>query len=386
MFITPLTIVAVLSAAPLYRFEPIHATLQFDEPVQAVFDGVTNEVIYVVEKDGVVRRVAINLDEKEKPVFLDIRSKCAVNHSEEGLLSLVFHPNYKTNKELYVWYTATNPRRCVLSKFIAGKDGLSAEQSTEVVLLEVAQPWGNHNGGTVLFGNDGFLYVGIGDGGASNDPQKNGQNKKTLLASIIRIDPNKTSGEKMYSIPIDNPFVNEESARPELWAIGMRNPWRMSFDKETGELWVGDVGQNKWEEIDIVEKGKNYGWNIREGKHPFKKSKQDTETIEPVFEYGRRNGGSITGGYVYRGEEIPTLFGKYIYSDYLSRRVWVLSPPNKEETEYSAEKIAKSTPLAISSFGEMPSGEIIACGFETPYSTTGKIYKLVHFSDSPPTN
>jgi glucose/arabinose dehydrogenase len=386
MLITPLVLFTTIFTTPQYRFEPVHTELEFDEPIQVVFDGITDKFFYVVEKDGVVRRVSTEPEEEKKPIFLDIQNKCAVNHSEEGLLSLAFHPEYKTNKIFYVWYTATNPRRCVLSRFTSNEDGLTTDQSTEEVLLEVSQPWGNHNGGTVLFGKDGFLYVGIGDGGASNDPQKNGQNKKTLLASIIRIDPNNKGGEKLYSIPQDNPFVKEEGARGELWAIGLRNPWRMSFDRETGELWVGDVGQNKWEEIDIVKKGKNYGWNAQEGKHAFMKNKTDNPTSEPVFEYGRRSGGSITGGYVYRGSKIQPLLGKYIYADYLSRRTWALTSPSGELKEYEAQKIAQATPLAISSFGETPSGEIIACGFETPYSTTGKIYQLVHSLDSSPTD
>jgi glucose/arabinose dehydrogenase len=358
------------------EFIPMHTSLTFNEPVQAVFDGATDDVVYVVEKEGVVRRVTLQKNEVNQPVFLDIRDRCAVSHSEEGLLSLVFHPEYETTPEFFVWYTATNPRRCVLSRFTTNTDTNTADTKSEKIILEVNQPWGNHNGGTVLFGKDGFLYVGVGDGGASNDPHKNGQNKKTILGSILRIDPN-TDSETPYIIPKDNPFVGDETARGELWAIGLRNPWRMSFDKETGQLWVGDVGQNKWEEIDIVQKGKNYGWNIREGAHSFMSNKTKEETTPPVFEYGRRSGGSITGGYVYRGIDIPHLVGKYIYSDYLSRRTWALTIETNDGDSPTTKKIAKGTPLSISSFGETPSGELIVCGFETPYARTGKIYTLV---------
>ncbi len=376
MYSTSIILFSSLLTQPLL-FEPIHTSLEFNEPVQVVFDGTTEAYLYVVEKEGIVRRVSTNKEEQNQPIFLDMCDRVAVHHSEEGLLSVAFHPNYENNKEIYVWYTAQEPRRCVLSKFTNMDLETPIDTSTEEVLLEVPQPWGNHNGGTVMFGKDGHLYVGIGDGGASNDPHENGQNKMTLLASIIRIDPNNKANGKNYSIPPDNPFVGDESARPEIWAIGLRNPWRMSFDKETGELWVGDVGQNKWEEVDIVHKGQNYGWNAREGFHSFMKNKTENTTSDPVYEYGRRQGGSITGGFVYRGTLLPELSGKYIFSDYLSRRVWALSPPTGENKKYTAAKIAKGSPLAISSFGETPSGEILACGFESPYSRAGKIYQLV---------
>jgi glucose/arabinose dehydrogenase len=376
MYITPIVLFSSLLTQPLL-FEPMHASLQFNEPVQVVFDGTTDEYLYVVEKEGTVRRVSTSEEEQGKPIFLDIRERVSVRHSEEGLLSLAFHPNYEVSKEIFVWYTAQEPRRCVLSKFTNEEPETPVDTSTEEVLLEVAQPWGNHNGGTVMFGKDGYLYVGIGDGGASNDPHENGQNKKTLLASIIRIDPSNKANGKNYSVPPDNPFVDDESARPEIWATGLRNPWRMSFDRETGELWVGDVGQNKWEEVDIVLKGHNYGWNAREGLHSFMKNKAEDTTSDPVYEYGRRQGGSITGGYVYRGSLLPELSGKYIFADYLSRRIWALAPPTEESKKHTATKIAKESPLAISSFGETPNGEILACGFESPYARVGKIYQLV---------
>lgn len=376
MYITPIVLFFSLLTQPAI-FEPVHTALTFDDPVQAVFDGVTDSHLYVVEKEGTVRRVSINKEEQDKPIFLDIRDRVAVHHSEEGLLSLAFHPNYEKNKEIYVWYTAQEPRRCVLSKFTNADDETPVDTSTEEVLLEVAQPWGNHNGGTVMFGQDGYLYVGIGDGGASNDPHENGQNKKTLLASIIRIDPNHKANGKNYSVPPDNPFIEDESARPEIWALGLRNPWRMSFDRKTGELWVGDVGQNKWEEVDVVKKGQNYGWNAREGFHPFMKNKTENTTTDPVYAYGRRDGGSITGGFVYRGSLLPELFGKYIYADYLSKRVWALEPSPEENKKYESKKIAKGSPLSISSFSETPGGELLVCGFESPYARVGKIYQLV---------
>ncbi len=374
-------IIACASLAQQAHFEPIHDTLNFNEPVQVLCSDTNEQEMYVVEKEGVVRRTTFKKEEINKPVFLNIKDRVNTSHSEEGLLSMAFHPNYKENNLFFVWYTAHNPRRCVLSRFeSANKTG---DPNTEEVILEVAQPWGNHNGGTVLFGGDGYLYLGIGDGGGSNDTKENGQNKQTLLGSIIRIDIDKPSGKKKYSIPTDNPFVGEKNARGEIWALGLRNPWRMSFDKDTGKLWVADVGQNRWEEIDIVEKGKNYGWNIREGKHRFMQNESDAQLTEPVFEYGRSRGGSITGGHVYRGGNIPRRRGQYIYSDYLSGRTWWLLPPKENEKEYSSEKITTVPPLPISSFGETIGGEILACGFKSPYATKGKIYRLVPSEPAP---
>jgi glucose/arabinose dehydrogenase len=343
-----------------------------------VFDGVHDDVMYVVEKKGVIRRVSVKSDATKKPVYLDIKKSVGERHDEEGLLSLVFHPNFETNGELYVWYTAHRPRRGVLSKFTKIADSDRVDPASEVVLLEVDEPWGNHNGGTVLFGPDGHLYVGIGDGGAANDPYNNGQNKNTLLGKIIRINVNQKTEDRPYAIPIDNPLVGRKGTRGEIWAWGLRNPWRMSFDRETGELWTGDVGQNAWEEIDIVVRGGNYGWNKREGKHEFRGDQSHrSPMIDPVFEYGRRSGGSITGGHVYRGSNIPWLVGRFVYADYMSKRIWNLSPPKKGEDKYVASQMATTTPLAISSFGETPDGEILACGFMTPYASTGKIYRLV---------
>ncbi len=364
------------------QFEQVHEGLRFLEPVQVVFDGVHENVMFVVEKGGVVRRVSTNADAAEKPAYLDLKPRVADRNDEEGLLSLVFHPEFKENGELYVWYTAHRPRRGVLSKFTTTYDSEEVDPDTEVVLLEVQEPWGNHNGGTVLFGKDGYLYLGIGDGGSANDPHKSGQNRNTLLGKIIRIDVNKEQKGRPYAIPQDNPFVGVLGTRDEIWATGMRNPWRMSFDRVTDELWAGDVGQYAWEEIDIVVKAGNYGWNVREGKHEFMGDQsRASHMVDPVFEYGRIDGGSITGGYVYRGSAIPWMEGAYIYSDYLSKRTWNLTVTEDEKREYKANRIATTTPLAIASFGETPDGEILACGFMTPYASIGRIYRLVPIAE-----
>ena len=380
MCIYQLITMVIAATTPRVHFEPLHTSLSFDEPTQVIHDGVLDDIVYVVEKDGIIRSASTNRDASTKPIFLDITDRVGGTHDEEGLLSACFHPNYSENGEIYVWYTAQNPKRGVLSKFIKDQENDAVDQSSEQVVLEVREPWGNHNGGTVLFGPDGFLYLGIGDGGAANDPHNNGQDKNTLLGSIIRIDVSQTgeTKESTYSIPKDNPLVGKDGAREELWAWGLRNPWRMSFDKETGKLWTGDVGQNAWEEIDVVERGGNYGWNYKEGTHKFKDHKDEAAIfIDPVYEYNRRLGGSITGGYVYRGSDIPSLVGSYLYSDYLSKRVWALVPQEDEDGPFTTERLAKNTPVAISSFGETPSGEILACGFSNPYAFKGKIYRLV---------
>jgi glucose/arabinose dehydrogenase len=377
---------SIVTAAPMVHFEPVHSSLVFNEPVQVLFDGVDEGTMYVVEKSGRILIVSTEKSTKDKKVFLDITDRVGVTNDEEGLLSLAFHPDYAENGELYVWYSAQNPKRGVLSRFSRGEDEITADKSSERVILEVREPWGNHNGGTVLFGPDGMLYLGIGDGGAANDPHNNGQNKNTLLGSIIRIDINNSTPEKPYTIPPDNPLVGVSGTSDELWAWGLRNPWRMSFDRATGKLWTGDVGQNAWEEVDIIERGGNYGWKLREGRHEFRNTGGEIPiTIDPVHEYGRRSGGSITGGYVYRGTEIPELVGTYIFSDYLSRKIWILRRQEGEESEYESVRIARKTPVAIASFGETPSGEILACGFPNPYAPRGRIYRLSASASSKPT-
>lgn len=360
-------------AAPLptVRFERVHERLSFSSPVQVVAAPDRDDAVYVVEQRGRVRRVSLAHDAQEKELVLDIKDRVQLRHSEEGLLSIAFAPDFAESGHLYAYYVAAKPRRTVLSRF--DRDGDTFDPASEEVLLEVTQPWGNHNGGTVVFGPDGYLYLGIGDGGAANDPKGAGQDRSTLLATIIRIDVSRAGDERPYAVPPDNPFVGEEGVRDEIWAWGLRNPWRMSFDRQTGELWTGDVGQNAWEEIDVIVRGGNYGWNLREGEHDFAGGAEGVTVIEPVHEYGRSSGGSITGGHVYRGTSIPTLTGAYLFNDYMSRRTWAIA---KGEDGWRATQIIEGAPLAISSFGELSSGEILACGFEEAYDRIGRLYRL----------
>jgi glucose/arabinose dehydrogenase len=245
----------------------------------------------------------------------------------------------------------------------------AADPESELVLLTFEQPYSNHNGGQVSFGPDGYLYIAVGDGGSGGDPHDNGQNRATLLGSILRIDVDKQENGKKYGIPSDNPFAkNKNGYRAEIYAYGLRNPWRFSFDTENGQLWTGDVGQNAYEEIDIIEKGGNYGWNTMEGNHCFEpKNDCDHSGLKmPVHEYGRSEGISVTGGFVYRGSALKDLHGKYVYADYATRRVWALDDRNGR----AGNTLLFEADFNISSFGVDQHQELYLCGFD------GKIYKL----------
>ena len=266
--------------------------------------------------------------------LLDLRDRVADYRkgNEEGLLGMALHPNFKTKREIFIYYTASNPpRRSVISRLSLNKNFFhSADRSfTEEVLLEVNQPFANHNGGSIAFGPDGFLYIGLGDGGSQNDPLGNGQNLNSLLGSILRIDVNQRDSKKPYRIPSDNPFLNSEGTRGEIFAFGFRNVWQLSFDKKTGGLWVADVGQDRYEEINLIHRGGNYGWSLMEGTKSFGGgvNEQTTEDvlIDPVWQYDRHHGRSITGGFVYRGQKLPALQGHYIYADYVSGTLWALN-------------------------------------------------------------
>jgi glucose/arabinose dehydrogenase len=300
-------------------------------------------------------------------VFLDITKKVRYkdNQNEEGMLGLAFHPNYKKNGEFFVFYTDANAKLTnVISRFHVKKDDPNAaDPDSEEVLLRIEKPYWNHDGGTLVFGPDGYLYIVHGDGGLGNDPHENGQNLKTHLGKILRIDVDKKENGKNYAIPPDNPFVKIPDAKPEIYAYGIRNIWRMAFDRQTGKLWAGDVGQNLFEEIDIIEKGGNYGWSLREGYHPFGKKGVDVrkDLIEPIWEYDHEIGKSITGGLVYRGKQIPELNGMYLYADYVATKVWALRYDEKK-ARVTENHAIKSPGVAVMSFGEDEKGEAYLMG------------------------
>jgi glucose/arabinose dehydrogenase len=265
-----------------------------------------------------------------------------------------------------VYYTAPDPLRTRLSRFsVSAQDSNAADPASETVVLEIGQPFANHNGGQIAFGPDGYLYVAVGDGGSGGDPQGNGQNRATLLGKILRIDV----AQIPYAIPADNPFAgNTQGHREEIFAYGLRNPWRFSFDSVTGWLWAGDVGQSRYEEIDIIENGKNYGWNIMEANHCYNASQCNTDGLTlPLWEYGHDVGQSVTGGSVYRGAKIPELAGAYIYGDYVTGVIWSLRGGGQGA---ASNEVIADTDLNIASFGVDKDNEIYICAFD------GKVYTL----------
>ena len=299
--------------------------------------------------------------------FLDIRDSVSDAGNEEGLLGLAFDPAYRTNGHFYVYYSASSPRRSVVSRFtVSNENADRAEASTERVVLEVPQPFSNHNGGQLLFGPDGHLYIGLGDGGSGGDPFRNGQDVSTLLGSILRIDVSGLDDAGAYVVPPDNPLVGRAGAREEIWAYGLRNPWRFTFDRQTGDLWAADVGQDEVEEVDLIRPGLNYGWNVLEGFECFS-SCVSIGLEPPIVQYGRADGCSITGGYVYRGSRLPSLDGAYVYGDFCSGKLWALRYNGDEVTEHM-ELI--DSRLRISAFGEDRDAELLILSFD------GRIYRF----------
>ncbi len=347
--------------------------LSFSMPVEFVSPKDGSSRNFVVAQRGKIHVFANDPNVKESKVFLDIESKVTAG-GERGLLGMAFHPDFKRNGYFYLNYTRNNSGlETVISRFTASKSNRGiADPGSEEVLLAFKQPYSNHNGGKVAFGNDGFLYIGVGDGGSGGDPQKNGQNRATLLGKILRIDVNKPSGVLKYSIPADNPYKgNSQGFREEIFAYGIRNPWRFSFDKTTGELWAGDVGQNKLEEIDIIKNGGNYGWNVMEAEDCYGPANCNTQAmILPVWSYrqGPQTGNSVTGGHVYRGKSIKSLQGKYIYGDYVTGNIWALTPSSGGK--YNNALLIKHKGM-ISSFGEDSDNELYICSYGD-----GKIYKI----------
>lgn len=352
--------------------EPAFPSLEFTRPVDLQHPGDGTNRLFLVEQAGIIHMFENRPDVIETGVFLDIRDRVNDQGNEEGLLGLAFHPDFEDNGYFYVDYTAASPRRSVIARYrVDPGDPNRADPGSETVLLEVAQPFSNHNGGQIAFGPDGFLYIALGDGGSGGDPQGHGQNLATLLGSILRIDVDNPSEGRQYGIPSDNPFVDGAGgARPEIYAFGLRNPWRFSFDPATNRLWAADVGQNRFEEVDVIQKGLNYGWNIMEGNHCFEPEEgcDRTGLTLPVWEYGRDEGSSITGGYVYRGSRAPQLEGRYLVADFSTGRVWALRYEGGPTAE---SELLMDTNLNISSFGVDENGEQYVLAFD------GSIY---HFS------
>lgn len=342
--------------------ETVAAGLSF--PVHVTHAGDGSGRLFISEQNGRV----MALSGGETSVFLDIQSRVS-GGGERGLLSVAFHPDFEVNSRFFVYYTANGGGGTVVSEFGLDGDG-NGDPATERVLLEQTQPAGNHNGGQIDFGPDGYLYIGLGDGGGAGDTYGNGQRENTFLAKILRIDVD--SGDP-YAIPDDNPFIDQGDHRPETYIWGVRNPWRFTFDRKTGDLWIADVGQGEWEEVDIGYAGANFGWPEAEGNHCYTPGCDLSEYEGAVFEYGHAAGISITGGFVYRGCRMPDLQGVYFYSDYnyfnspLRSLTWDGGP----SADPGPVSLTGTSGL-ISSFGEDEEGEMYACDH-----TGGRLWKIV---------
>jgi glucose/arabinose dehydrogenase len=330
----------------------------FEKPLFVTHAGDGSGRLFVIEQPGRIR-IVTDGTVTEAP-FLDITDRVGSSGNEQGLLGLAFAPDYGTSGRFYVDYTDANGNT-VVSRFTASGD--AADPASEETILTQEQPYPNHNGGCLAFGPDGFLYIGFGDGGSQGDPNGNGQNLGTWLGKILRIDPSQASGETAYTVPESNPFVGTDGALPEIAFYGLRNPWRFSFDRESGDLWIGDVGQNLYEEIDFVPAaeavtgGQNFGWRIKEGDSCYDADTcDDTGLTPPVFVYAHEVGGcSVTGGYVYRGSAVPSLVGTYLCGDYCSGLVWGIGPDGNGG--FTAANPVESG-LSISSFGQDEAGEL----------------------------
>lgn len=333
----------------------------FAQPLFVTHAGDGSGRTFVVEKGGTIRTLA------DQQLLLDITDRVNVRGNEQGLLGLAFHPAFSENGQFYVYYTAANNDN-VVSRFTVAADG-RGDPASEQVLFRQADPASNHNGGMLTFGPDGMLYIGLGDGGGANDQFGNGQNRDTFLGKLLRLDVD--AGDP-YAVPPDNPFVNDSGTRPEIWALGLRNPWRFSFDRATQDLYIADVGQNRFEWLHVRQAGQqggeNYGWPILEGRNCLRGDSCDQQGLTvAVADYSHNEGCSVTGGYVYRGAQYPSLQGAYIFGDYCSGRIWTATGQGQD---WSLTEMLSSG-AQISSFGEDEAGELYMTDL-----ASGTIYRV----------
>jgi len=344
------------------------------KPVDLVFAPQADDVrMFVVEKDGLIQIINPNGTKLSAP-FLNIDPKVNSSANERGLLGMCFDPNYANNGYFYVNYTNTNGNTNISRFTKSASNANLANPDSELVLMTINQPFNNHNAGDISFGPDGMLYIGTGDGGSGGDPGNRSQNPKDLLGKMLRIDVNNITTK--YKIPTDNPYINNSDTLPEIWAIGLRNPWRFSFDNLEKTLWIADVGQDKWEEINKVSAAEakiNYGWRCFEGKETFNRSgcKAASEYLPPIYQYANKFdiGCSITGGYVYRGTRFPNLYGKYIYCDYCTGLFWALYQGT--DGVWVNDLLFDGDDKDFATFGEDNKGELYVAGLET-----GVIFKV----------
>ena len=370
------------SKIPDLDFEPAFPDLKINRCVVIAHPRDGTNRLFVVEQPG--RVLWFDVAKPAEPtVALDLTGKVLSSGNEEGMLGLAFHPQFKTNHKVFIQYSFPKlgekrkrdpDTRNVIASFVMDPEHAKILPESEKIVLEIKQPYENHNGGVLQFGPDGYLYIGLGDGGAANDPHGNGQNLKTLLGKFLRIDVDSASEGKAYGIPKDNPFVGREDALPEIWSYGWRNPWGYHFDRKTGLLWTGDVGQDKWEEINIVTRGGNYGWNIREAMHEFKPA-AGGPFIDPIIEHAHAKpketdgANSITGGCVYRGGRLKQADGIYLYGDFVTGNMYALKWDGKKVVENKV--IFEFKMKQIATFGEDRDGDVYWSTF-----TDGKLYRF----------
>jgi len=410
--LTFFAIAATAQPLPQIQLKQIFPLLQIKSPLWLCQPPDGSDRFFVLTQDGVIYVLKRGSDGSDAKEFLNIEDRHLHFNREDGLLGMAFHPGFKTNGLFYIYYTLQDspddikkyqggwptayPDRSVISEWkVSAADPDKADMSSERILMEIPQPSWNHKGGELQFGPDGYLYIGLGDGGVEHDPFGMGQNTATLLGKMLRIDVNSRStvgtGKRVrsleYGIPSDNPFVKEPDyggagTRHEIWAYGLRNPWRWSFDRANGALWAADVGQDLWEEVDLIVKGGNYGWGVREGAHYFKPGPVGAQYIDPVMEYPHKQnllavslfpdhgiGTCIIGGYVYRGEKYPSLDGIYIYADYTVGTFWGF------RYDYNSNKVTEQGPMLLqkqnmTSFAEDNDGELYVL------MENGHIYQL----------
>ncbi len=331
-------------------------------PIVVTHAGDGTDRLFVASQLGRIHVFENPRSDAPPGIFLDIQSQVTYKdtQNEEGLLGLAFHPRFAENGQFFVYYSTTEtPHTSIVSRFeVSRDDPRRADPKSEVRLMTRPQPCSNPPGGGLLFGLDGYLSSGLGDGGSANDPQGNGQNLETLLGSLLRIDVDRESEGRPYAIPEDNPFLDTPDARPEIYAYGLRNIWGMAIDPETKLFYAADVGQDLWEEINLIERGGNYGWNLREGRHPFgpRGSGPREDLIEPIWEYSHAVGRSITGGIVYRGEALPDLVGHYLHADYITGLMWGLKY-DPESRRVVANRPLPVEPTSVMAFGVDARGE-----------------------------
>lgn len=374
-------------SGPAVRYvDAFPAQEPFQQPLFVAYDAREPESAFVVCQPGYVYRVPRDGARSEREVFLDLSGHVLTKNWEEGLLGFQFDPAYADNGHVWTYWSEEidereepqargkrkSNRASIIARYtVVERDGRRVvDVDSELRVLEVFQPFGNHNGGTILFGPDQMLYIALGDGGYKDDVHGNAESLQMLLGKVLRIDVRGATAEAPYVVPADNPFHGVDGARPEIWCYGLRNVWRMSFDRSTGELWAADVGQNRIEEVDLLVRGGFYGWNTFEAGEEFdaRRSKLPTppDAIAPVASYSHREGLSITGGYVYRGAAIPALQGWFVYSDFITKRAWAC---NKSGDVVKLE----GAPFPPSSYSETPDGELLMTCY---IQKKGKVYRL----------